>query len=120
MSLNAGGRSDVVSMYVSASLVNSFSNCLTATCAQAFSLGYYEKGLYINSHRKILCNYFYLVWVVLRLVQEFVKMLTALASVINLAAVSFERFDEKNINFDLRTPKDFMVIDDSFLYQRAC
>ena len=50
--------------------------------------------------------------------KEFVKMLTALASVINLAAVSFERSDEKNINFErrtARTPKYFMVIDDSFL-----
>ena len=54
--------------------------------------------------------------------KEFVKMLTALASVINLAAVSFERSDEKNINFDLRTPKClyFMIINDSFLRHRAC
>ena len=51
--------------------------------------------------------------------KEFVKMLTALASVINLAAVSFERSD---INFDLRARKYvyFISINDSFLYQRAC
>ena len=47
--------------------------------------------------------------------KEFVKMLTALASVINLAAVSFERSDEKKSNFDL-TPKClYFIIDDSFL-----
>ena len=56
--------------------------------------------------------------------KEFVKMLTALASVINLAAVSFERYVEIKININLRrcavSVFSFIIINDHVKYQEAC
>ena len=51
-------------------------------------------------------------------------MLTALASVINLAAVSFERYVEIKININLRrcavSVFSFIIINDHVKYLEAC